>query len=421
MFLLSVMGRNAWGGVQYTVTDLGTLPGYTFTGHAEGINNSGQVVGWSWNNNNKSHSFLWQSGDGMQDLGTFGGTDAYASGINDNGQVVGKSKDSNGNVHAFLWQSSSGMQELDGLGGNASFAGDINDNGLVVGAGHSPGFYHAFLWQSGSGIRDLGTLGGDVSFAYGISNSEQVVGESTTNSSGYYHAFLWQSGSGMQDLGTFGGNESSASGINDSGQAVGWADYNSGYQQAFLWQSGSGMQALGTLGRGSRAWGINNSGQVVGDSNNHAFLWQSGSGMVDLNSLISSSSGWTLESANAINDNGLIVGYGRNRAGQQDAFLLTPVPEPSAIVLLSIGIVSIFAFIWRRQRQAAWRSQINRITKKSHRFRWLVWIRILSWYLNALVCPQYGKELPGINSDPVVTHYGCEKSPRCIHRGPNNG
>ena len=43
--LLSFAG-NAWGGVLYNVTDLGTLPGYS-GGYADGINASGQVVGWA--------------------------------------------------------------------------------------------------------------------------------------------------------------------------------------------------------------------------------------------------------------------------------------------------------------------------------------------------------------------------------------
>ena len=44
--LLLVAVGNAWGGVHYTVTDLGTLPG-TWSSFATGINNNGQVVGLS--------------------------------------------------------------------------------------------------------------------------------------------------------------------------------------------------------------------------------------------------------------------------------------------------------------------------------------------------------------------------------------
>lgn len=44
--LLLVSARqNVWGQVQYTVTDLGTLPGYSAESVATAINNNGQIVG----------------------------------------------------------------------------------------------------------------------------------------------------------------------------------------------------------------------------------------------------------------------------------------------------------------------------------------------------------------------------------------
>jgi probable HAF family extracellular repeat protein len=99
------------------------------------------------------------------------------------------------------------------------------------------------------------------------------------------------------------------------------------------------MLDLGTLSGGfSAALDINNRGQIVGDSNNRAFLYQDGS-MYDLNSLIDPSSGWVLESASAINDSGQIVGYGINSLGQEHAFLLSQIPEPT--MLLPLGLVAL--------------------------------------------------------------------------------
>ena len=94
------------------------------------------------------------------------------------------------------------------------------------------------------------------------------------------------------------------------------------------------------------AYGINAAGQVVGWSYTSggaydAFLYSSGS-MVDLNSLIAPSSGWTLLQANAVNDNGQIVGYGTYE-GETEAFLLTPTPAPPTALLLVPGLAGLAA------------------------------------------------------------------------------
>ncbi len=72
---------------------------------------------------------------------------------------------------------------------------------------------------------------------------------------------------------------------------------------------------------------VNNYGQVVGrvvdPTIDVAFIWDSGNGIRDLNTLIDPSLGWHLTEANAINDNGQIVGWGEHN-GQTRAFLLTP-------------------------------------------------------------------------------------------------
>src|SRR5215207_10175943 len=68
-----------------------------------------------------SHAFLYDSTNGMKDLGTLGGTNSYAYGINDSGQVVGYSDTANSGPHAFLYDSTNGMKDLGTLGGTNSY------------------------------------------------------------------------------------------------------------------------------------------------------------------------------------------------------------------------------------------------------------------------------------------------------------
>ena len=171
-----------------TMTGLGTFVYYP-NSSATGINNKGQVVGYSYPNPIVVlpwKAFLY-SGGMMTDLGTLG-TDSLAFGINNNGQVVGYSL-VNGHPHAFLYDKG-GMQDLLGtLGGTDSIATGINDSGEVVGYYTLSGQKRAFLCYLGN-MTDLGTLGGEYSQANAINNSGQIVGSARTVG-GSDHAFLY--------------------------------------------------------------------------------------------------------------------------------------------------------------------------------------------------------------------------------------
>ncbi|MBE3097719.1 MAG: DUF3466 family protein [Planctomycetes bacterium] len=122
----------------------------------------------------------------------------------------------------------------------------------------------------------------------------------------------------MTDLGALGGSNTWATGINNVGQIVGQSG-----EHAFLY-SGGVMQDLGTLGGAwSLATSINDAGQVVGasdtvgDVNRHAFLY-SGGVMSDLGTL-----GVSLNYAYAtgISNAGQVVGQARATASNDHAFL----------------------------------------------------------------------------------------------------
>jgi len=71
---------------------------------ATGVNDLGQVVGFSVTGTGDRHAFLWDITQipQMQDLGTLGGDESWAHAINDSGQVVGGS-DTGTARHPFLW------------------------------------------------------------------------------------------------------------------------------------------------------------------------------------------------------------------------------------------------------------------------------------------------------------------------------
>ena len=335
---LSAAGSTVQAAPSYDITGLGFPPGGKGSG-ATAINDSGQVVV-----NDGYQAFLYTNGSmtALGTLGKLGGDLGIGYAINNNGQVVGGSNTSSGEEHAFVYANGT-MSDLGTLGGNLSEATGINDSGQVVGESNtSSGAYHAFVYTNGT-MSDLGTLGGNFSVATGINDNGQVVGYSTATANGDQEAFLYSNGR-MSALGTLGGSSSSASAINDSGQVVGGASTSSGAYDVFLYSNGT-MIDLG-LGSG-HATGINDSGQVVGyyDINSqaspiHAFVYSNGAAY-DLNNLIPSGSGWTLDEALGINNFGQVVGWGNDPAGKQEAFLLTPVPEPAALAIFALGLAGL--------------------------------------------------------------------------------
>ena len=252
----------------------------------------------------------------VTDLGTLHAGSARVHGVNNSGQAVGASGHPHGaDTHAFFWQKQGGIRDLGTLpGGDYSAAYAINDSGVVVGTSNTSITTHAFSWTQAKGLSDLGTLpGANASSALAINNQGQIAGSSGA------HAALWSGGS-IQDLGTLGGATSEAHGINEEGDVVGESDTSSG-PHAFFWRAGA-MQDLGVLpgDTSSRADHVNDSGMVVGASEGsggvRAFVWTSSAGMQPL------ASEGTYSEAFDINNAGQVVGEEASALGTR-AFLWT--------------------------------------------------------------------------------------------------
>jgi len=299
------------------------------------------------------------------DLGTLGGPQSYgdaghgAANINNRGTAVGVADTATPDpnypnfnplmlpfgpdpfiFHVFRSRGNA-IVDLGALpGANSSAASWISSSGLIVGQSITGAIdpltgwleENAVLWKDDQ-IINLGTLGGYESGAAFVNSRGQVVGfsgngvpdpNSLLGLGTETRAFLWQDGK-MQDLGTLGGPDAFAIFVNERGQVTGmsYPGLSPGppgcfplATDAFLWEKGQ-MVDLGTLG-GTCTFpnGINNRGQIVGQSNladdaeTHAFLWEKGT-MADLGTL-----GGTFGSANSINEAGEVAG-GATTAGDQ--------------------------------------------------------------------------------------------------------
>lgn len=335
---------------RYNITPLSPLAG-TIESRAFGLNDVGQVVGDSRLDRSghigQARPVVWDYAGVPTELWSdpvIGGT---ATDINNHGVIVGRYGSGSGIPlptpgvplgRGFLWDASTGRIDL-GIGPfGSSMAVAINDLGQVVGTsevleidttGGTPTAtlvgIHPFLYDSSNGIRDLGTLGGAAAFAEDINQWGQVVGTSEL-ASGFTRAFIWDEAEGMRELPTL-GQSSVAVAINDLGQVLGF-DFGFG---AVVWDLNTGARHAVPFGLH-----LNNRSQLLGGTS----LFDETFGSQMLSDLIPSNSGWTITLATDINETSAIVGYG-DFGAERNGFLLTPVPEPHALLLLGVAVTGL--------------------------------------------------------------------------------
>jgi probable HAF family extracellular repeat protein len=372
---------------RYTITDLGNVgatPGQPFT-----IVNNGLIAGTASVASGATHAVLWYEGmKGDIAAPGLGGLNSIAFGVNDRGQVVGQAEtttpDPNGEDFCgfkqlglptkgttclpYLWEYGM-MIPLPTLGGPNGVANQINARGTIVGIAENKNLdlacpapqklqFKPVIWENGQ-IEELPTFAGDPDgFAVNINSNGQVVGASGVCSTFdplsltdlvQLHALLWETDA-VINLGNLGGTGRGggnvAFAINNSAEVVGNSDLpGDAITHAFLWTKQKGIQDLGTLpgDTGSAALGLNDAGDIVGvsiDSNGdpRAFLRENGV-MADLNSLVPADSPLYLLVACSINAHRQIIGFAFNAAtGEVHGYTATPSNNAGGSSVMSQAI-----------------------------------------------------------------------------------
>lgn len=316
--LLLIVALMLFGGAQaasaylYRVTVLLPFKPGQGSGVATLINNNGLICGQQ---DIYPQAFCYYRGTITGLLPLAGDQYSAASGLNDLGQVVGWSYSDNGPIHAVIFVH--GVAQALAVTSHAgSSASDINNLGQIVGSlSDVPGESAAYASWLGS-IRMLGTLGGPrrIDGATAINDRGQIAGAVSKPGTQYEFgdtvAFLYEKGI-MRALSTPVDYTSTAVKINLFGQVIGWTQGRNGFEERrpVLWDKGVRKILLDQPGD---AMDINILGQVVGGVYNRdgGFLYHPATGARDLNTLIDPASGYTVVYPQAINDRQQIVGYG---------------------------------------------------------------------------------------------------------------
>jgi probable HAF family extracellular repeat protein len=180
-------------------------------------------------------------------------------------------------------------------------AWDINDSGQIAGG-------NMFVETDGTSVS-MGNI-----FARSMNNSGQVVGNSGQQ------AAYWDASNGLVELNApnvSDRTQAQANDINDQGEIAGeitvehllyedeeFGDVYEEEYQSYVWSETSGNQSIGGDGW---AFGINNSGNVVGldyTINNRAYIWNKQNGLESLGSFY----GFSSARGQAVNNSNQVVG-----------------------------------------------------------------------------------------------------------------
>ncbi|ANH68485.1 hypothetical protein ABE85_14570 [Mitsuaria sp. 7] len=281
---------------------------------------------------------------------------SIAYGLNNAGEVVGYSNFAgSGGSQPFKFSVEGGLQALPMPSGATPYlrASAINDVGSVAG----DQWYYTSALGAQMNPRGLNVLD--------VNNSNLFAGLSYDYATGHSTAALWSPTGGLQTFGSIGGNNSQFMALNGAGMAVGYGENRWFTEHALIYDGQTLVDIGAQFGDRtfSQAYGISDSGLVVGrftpggqygSGPMHAFAYSKEYGSFDLNNALAvgQGEGWLLLSAQDATSDGRIVGFGVLN-GTMSAFMLNPVtaavPEPSTALQASLGLMLLASWFVRKR------------------------------------------------------------------------
>jgi probable HAF family extracellular repeat protein len=240
--------------ITFTTID---VPGAAVTS-VRGINTTGDMVGYyAETSNGPTHAFLLRDG-----IFTFldypGATYTRAMGINDSGQIVGYAVKGDAAAIGFRYDGST-FTAIRVPSRSATFTWGINNGADIVGGAGTFGATRGFELHA-SRFKDISPPGNYIYiYGTGINNFGKIVGwTSGVNVNG----FAYKRGS-FQTISFPGSSMTEAWGINDSGVIVGWYQQGS-FFYGFTLINGKYTSFSYPGAKGTFPAGINAAGQIVG-------------------------------------------------------------------------------------------------------------------------------------------------------------
>lgn len=298
----------------------------------------GYATGRNLGNNNQA--ILWTEDTGLVPLPNLSGWNyAAGNGVNFHGVVVGTGATTfyGSNPVPLIWEDGVVSALPLPAGQSIGRAEAINNLGVAVGSVNGGSLQQGAYYEGGSGFLVTQTTpeGADCTTLFDVNDAGLAVGTGTDPANaarnvGY--CLNLATGEAFEVGWVTGTNGALCFGVSEAGHVVGSTMMNQGSGMPFIWTETDGMTALPLLPGASvgGADGVNSDGWVVGTQGGvyaMPFLWD-GEEIYHVADLLPEGSGWDLStntssSAEAISDDGIIVGTGI-REGVTSAYALVP-------------------------------------------------------------------------------------------------